>query len=170
MANNAPLRGSSAILQLATLDSPGGQLAGRIFNDEYNISTVGRVTGVEIRVNTDLEVFHEIGTRVPQDIVPGNINISGKVERAFINGALLRLLMGRLAGNGPNEDEVPLELQPTFNMVLDATDIRQPGTVGVRLTVSHVRFDDWAVVVPEDDFILENMTFKAISIAREEKQ
>jgi hypothetical protein len=170
MANNQPLRGSSAVLQLATNPNPAGTLGGQIFNDEYNIATVGRVTGVEIRVTTDLEVFHEIGTREPQDVVPGNINISGRVDRAFINGALLRLLMGRLGGAGNNEDNFPLELQPVFNMILDTTDIRQPGTVGTRLTVSQVRFDDWAVVVPEDDFIMENVTFKATKIEREEKQ
>jgi len=170
MANNFPLRGSSAVLQLATNTFPGGVLAGQVFNEEYNIATVGRVTGVEIRVNTDLEVFHEIGTREPQDVVPGNINISGRVDRAFINGALLRLLMGRLGGAGANEDNFPLELQPIFNMILDMTDIRQAGTIGTKLTVSSVRFDDWAVVVPEDDFIMENVTFKAIRITREEKQ
>jgi hypothetical protein len=170
MPNNQPLRGSSAVLQLATRDNPGGQLGGQIFNDEYNIATVGRVTGVEVRVTTDLEVFHEIGTRQPQDVLPGNINISGKIDRAFINGALLRLLMGRLAGAGTNEDQFPTELQPTFNMILDTTDIRQPGTVGTKVTVFSVRFDDWALVVPEDDFIMENMTFKAVGIQREEKQ
>ena len=102
--------------------------------------------------------------------MPGNINISGRVDRAFINGALLRLLMGRLAGAGNNEDNFPLELQPTFNMILDTTDIRQPGTVGTKVTIFDVRFDDWAVIVPEDDFIMENVTFKALRIEREEKQ
>jgi len=170
MPNNQPLRGSAAVLQLATNDNPAGLLGGRIFNDEYSIATVGRVTGVEIRIDTDLEVFHEIGTRQPQDILPGNINISGKIDRAFINGALIRLLMGRLGGSGANEDDIPLELQPTFNMILDTTDIRQPGTVGTKVTVFNVRFDDWALVVPEDDFIMENVTFQALRIEREEKQ
>jgi hypothetical protein len=55
-------------------------------------------------------------------------------------------------------------------MILDTTDIRQPGTVGTKVTISDVRFDDWAVVVPEDDFIMENVTFKARRIEREEKQ
>lgn len=170
MPNTSPLRGSSAVLQLANEDTPGGQLGGQIFNDEYSIATVGRVTGVEIRVETDLEVFHEIGTRQPVSMAPGNINISGRADRAYINGGLLRLLMGRLAGAGANEDAFPVELQPIFHMILDTTDIRQPGTVGTKLTVFNVRFDDWAVVVPEDDFIMENVTFKGLRIQREEKQ
>ena len=168
MANNFLLRGSSAVLQLATRDVPAGRLGGAIFNDEYSISTVGRVTGVEVRVNTDLEVFHEIGTRQPQDLVPGNINITGKVDRAFINGALLRMLMGNLADNGQGEGGFPAELQPSFNMLVDMTDIRQ-GTIGTRITLEDVRFDDWEFIVPEDDFLRENATFKALRIRREEK-
>jgi hypothetical protein len=55
-------------------------------------------------------------------------------------------------------------------MIHDTTDIRQPGTVGTKVTVFNVRFDDWALVVPEDDFIMENVTFQALRIEREEKQ
>src|SRR5256885_7442463 len=36
-----------------------------------------------------------IGKRHPAVLRPGNINISGKIGRAFINGALLRLLLGK---------------------------------------------------------------------------
>jgi hypothetical protein len=129
---------------------------------------VGRVTGVEVRINTDLEVFHEIGTRLPQDLVPGNINITGKADRAFINGALLRLLMGNLAADGQGEGGHPAELQPLFNMIVDMTDIRQT-TVGTRITLLDVQFDDWEFIVPEDDFLRENITFKALRIQREEK-
>ena len=170
MANTNTLRGGTAILQLATTETRSGELAGRIFNDEYEISTVGRVTGVEVRVETDLEVFHEIGTRMPTDLVPGNINISGSADRAYINGALLRLLLGRLVGAGENEEDFPLELQPQFNMIIDMTSIRtQTGTVGTKVTLFAVRFDDWGLTVPEDDFIMERITFKAGRIEREEK-
>jgi hypothetical protein len=167
-ANTSLLRGSSAVLQLATRDIPAGQLGGAIFNDEYSISTVGRITGVEIRVNTDLEAFHEIGTRLAQDLVPGNINISGRADRAFINGALLRLLLGNLAADGQGEGGFKAELQPTFNMIVDMTDIRQ-NTVGTKITLFDVLFDDWEFIVPEDDFLRENITFKALRIQREEK-
>lgn len=167
--NTFPLRGNEATLQLASVDSAAGRLGQQIFNDEYNIATVGRATGIEIRITTDLEAFHEIGTRRPTDLVPGNINISGHVDRAYINGSLLRLLMGRLAGDGPNEDSFPLELQPQFNMIVTLHDPRAGNeTEATRLTISSVRFDDWVVKVPEDDFILENITFKALRIAREE--
>ena len=43
-------------------------------------------------VDTDLEGFHEVGRRHAVSLNPGNIHISGKVGRAYINGALLFLL------------------------------------------------------------------------------
>jgi hypothetical protein len=169
MANTAVFRGNMATLQLATVANKAGELGGKIFNDEYNTATVGRVTGLEFRVETDLEVFHEIGTRMPTQIVPGNVNISGKVERAFINGALFRLLMASLGSDTP-DNAFPLELQPTFNLVVDLTQPGSPtATEGVKMTLSTVRFDDWNMCIPEDDFVMENMTFKALRIVREEK-
>lgn len=163
--NTAVLRGSSATLNLAALDTRAGKLGEQIFNTEYNIGTVGRVTGVEVTVQTDLEVFHEIGTRQPMGISAGNINISGRADRAYINGALLRLLMGDLANATQGE-----ELHPSFNLIIDLTDIGAPnGKGGTKVILTGVRFDDWKLVVPEDDFLMESVTFKALKIAREEK-
>jgi hypothetical protein len=166
--NTNPLRGSSAVLNLAAIDSREGLLAEGIFNSEYGIGTVGRVTGVEVFVETDLEAFHEIGRRHPTSLHPGNINIRGRVDRAYINGALLRLLMGDQAETAP----APQELQPTFNMIVDLTDVASSpsGTAGTKIIISGVQFENWQVVVPEDDFVMENVTFKALRIAREEKE
>src|SRR5262249_53928270 len=137
-----------------------------IFNTEYNISTIGRITGVEVCVQTDLEAFHEIGTRLPVNVYAGNINISGRVERAYINGALLRLLMGELAQSPTGTNE----LQPNFNMTVDLTDRGSvDAKVGTKVILSGVRFENWHLNVPEDDFVMEKLSFKAARIAREEK-
>lgn len=168
MPNTNVLRGSSATLTLSSIDSREGLLAEGIFNTEYSIGTVGRVSGVEVYVETDLEAFHEIGRRHPVSLHPGNVNIRGRVERAYINGALLRLLMGDQAETSPS----PEELQPAFNMVIDLTDVSSSpsGQVGTKIIVSGVQFENWNVIVPEDDFVMENATFKALRIAREEKE
>lgn len=164
--NTNTLRGSEAVLQLAGLDTRAGKLGQEIFDKEYSISTVGRVTGVEICVDTALETFHEIGTRLPVSLHPGNINIRGRVDRAYINGALLRLLMGNLVKDLSSTDE----LQPQFNIILDLTDIKSAdGKVGTKVTVGGVRFENWSLVVPEDDFVMEKVTFQAVRITREEK-
>jgi hypothetical protein len=169
--NTSVYRGSSATLTLASITTGrAGQMATNIFNTEYQGKvTVGRLTGVEVRVTTDLEAFHEIGTRRTTTVSPGNINVFGRIERAYINGALLRLLLGKLAGAGQNEDALPDELQPNFIIVLNFVDPRaDTNTEGTRLTIDAVRFDDWVLTVPQGDFIMENMTFKAISVTREE--
>jgi hypothetical protein len=165
--NTNVLRGSSATLNLSSIDSREGLLAEGIFNTEYNIGTVGRVTGIEAHVETDLESFHELGRRHPVSLHPGNINIRGRVDRAYINGALVRLLMGDQAEGAPS----PEELQPTFNMVLDFTDVTSSpaGQGGTKITISGVQFENWSIIVPEDDFVMENATFKALRISREEK-
>ena len=166
--NTNVLRGSSATLNLASIDSREGELGEGIINTEYNIGTVGRVTGVEVSVETDLEAFHEVGRRHPTSLHPGNINISGRVERAYINGALIRLLMGDQAETAPS----PEELQPAFNMIIDFTDVSSSpsGQVGTKIIISGVQFENMKVIVPEDDFVMENVTFKALRIAREEKE
>jgi hypothetical protein len=166
--NTNALRGSSATLNLASIDSREGLLGEGIITTEYNIGTVGRVTGLEVHVETDLEAFHEIGRRHPVSLHPGNVNIRGRVDRAYINGALLRLLLGDQVETSPS----PEELQPAFNMVLDMTDVASPpgGQIGTKIVISGVQFENWSVQVPEDDFIMENVTFKALRIAREEKQ
>src|SRR4026207_1390236 len=86
--------GSKGVLPRADEDTPEGKDAKAVV-DNYQIQTVGRVAGVEIYVPTDLEEFHEIGRRHPTSLHPGNIHISGKITRAYINGALLFLLLGR---------------------------------------------------------------------------
>ena len=94
MAGTNVYTGSNGTLTLANEDTPEGADA-KLITDLYEIQTVGRVTGIQIAVTTDLEAFHEIGRRHPTSLHPGNINISGAVQRAYINGALLCLLLGR---------------------------------------------------------------------------
>jgi hypothetical protein len=94
MPNTNVFTGSDATLTLAIDSTPEGQAAKETI-DFYRLSPVGRATNVEVYVQTDLEQFHEIGKRHAAALRPGNINISGKIGRAYINGALLRLLLGK---------------------------------------------------------------------------
>ena len=151
--------GSNGVLTLANEDTPEGKDA-KVVIDHYQIQTVGRVTGIEIYVQTDLEEFHEVGRRLPTSLHPGNIHISGKITRAHINGALLFLLMGQLAK--PVAVTEP-QVQPVFNMVVTLTDPAVPGKrAGVEL--KGVKLQDWSFSLPEEDFVMENVTFKALTI------
>ena len=82
--------GANGTLTLAFEDTPEGNDAKAII-DTYQITTVGRVANVEVCIQTDLEEFHEIGRRHATSLHPGNVHISGRVGRAYINGALLFL-------------------------------------------------------------------------------
>jgi hypothetical protein len=173
MPNTETLRGSEATLQFVPRTNVrAGQLAQSIIADEYSInSAVGRVTGVEVCIQTDLEVFHEIGRRHAVSIHPGNVNVYGRVERAYINGALLRLLEGESAQSNPPANIQDAEVQPFFDLVIDfVRNLTPNNSGGTKITVEGVRFENWSVVVPEDDFVMENMTFKAIRVVREEKE
>lgn len=152
--------GANGTLTLANEDTPEGQDAQAVIST-YEMTTVGRVTGIEICVQTDLEAFHEIGRRHATSLHPGNIWISGKVNRAYINGALLELLLGR--GAGPTQVAEPY-VQPTFNMSVRLNDPAVPGT-SATLELKGVKFQNWAYTMPEDDFVLENATFQALTIS-----
>lgn len=160
MAMTNVYTGANGTLSLAIEDTPEGRDAQSIL-ETYEIVTVGRVTGVEICVQTDLEAFHEIGRRHPTSLHPGNIWISGKVERAYINGALLDLLLGR--GAAPTQIAEPY-VQPTFNMSVALSDPAVPGT-SATLELKGVKFQNWSYRMPEDEFVMENLNFQALTIS-----
>jgi hypothetical protein len=165
MPNTNVFTGSDATLTLAIDSTPEGQAAKETI-DFYKLSPVGRATNVEVYVQTDLEQFHEIGKRHAAALRPGNINISGKIGRAYINGALLRLLLGKGALSAREAEPYP---QPSFNLMLDLKDPAVPGTSST-ITVYGVKFEGWVYSLPEDDFVMESVTFKGLYIAVEDKE
>ena len=114
MPNTSVFRGNDATLTLAVEATPEGQAAEEIINF-FQLSPVGRASNVEVFVRTELETFHEIGRRHPVSLNEGNIYVSGKVDRAYINGALLRLLLGKGALTAREAEPYP---QPSFNLML----------------------------------------------------
>ncbi|MBL8166375.1 MAG: hypothetical protein JNJ61_30600, partial [Anaerolineae bacterium] len=62
MANTNVFRGSDATITLAVADAakPEGNIANATISF-YQLSPVGRATGVEVYVHTDLQEYHEIG-------------------------------------------------------------------------------------------------------------
>jgi hypothetical protein len=54
-------------------------------------------------------------------------------------------------------------VQPTFNMTVSLNDPAVPGnTAGLEL--SGVKFQNWSYSLPEDDFVMENVDFRALTI------
>ena len=166
MANSNVFRGSDADLVLAVDDSSTveGGLADALIT-EYELSTVvGRLQNVQVSVLNEVRPYHEIGKRFATELRPGNINIQGFAERAHINGALLRLLLGDGAISPAPTGSIP---QPAFNIVIN---LKNPALVEntSKIVLFGVKFESWSFRLPEDDFVMESVTFRAMRISSEE--
>jgi len=167
MANTNVFRGSDATLTLVPSDAtvPEGAAANEIV-EFYQLNPVGRASGVEVRVETELDAYHEIGRRHPAQLRPGNISVTGRLGRAYINGALLRLLLGQGAVINRVAEPYP---QPSFNLQLRLEDSATPGTSST-LTVHGVKLENWFYHLPEDDFVAEEVTFKGLFISVDDQE
>ena len=122
--------------------------------EKLSFETVGRFTGVTIRVSTALRPFYELGRRSPVDLRAGHTRITGTAERGYLNGALLYLLLQEWAmPEAQSELNVP---PPAFNLLV---------SVGyTNLILYETRLDGWDFSVPNDDFVMERVSFEAMRI------
>jgi hypothetical protein len=166
MPNVNVFRGSDATLVLAVdnQESVEGKLAEALIGDYEFSSVVGRLQNVQVKVENELRPYHELGKRFPTELRPGNINVSGFIERAHINGALLKLLLGDGAKSPPPTGAIP---QPSFNIVISLRNPALPDNSST-LTVFGVKFESWSFTLPEDNFVMEGVTFKALRISSDE--
>jgi len=166
MPNVNVFRGSDASLVLAVDDtgSVEGKLADGLITKYDFSSIVGRLQNVQIKVENELKPYHELGKRFATELRPGNINVSGYIERAHINGALVKLLLGDGATSPPPTGVLA---QPSFNIVIQLNNPAIPDNSST-LTVFGVKFDSWNFRLPEDDFVMESVSFRALRISSEE--
>jgi hypothetical protein len=156
MANTAVFTGADGSI---TLSAPKGK-EGTATQDvikEYDLVPVGRVQNVRVEVLSDVKAFHEIGRRYAAELRPGNVTVRGTIGRAFVNGALLKLLLGEAADAKPKESWP----QPSLNITVLVENPAQPG-VRNTLTLHEVKFDGWVYNMPEDDFVMESVSFQAL--------
>ncbi len=163
-SNTSVFRGSDGSIVLAVDTGAEGDLAKGII-ESYSLTPIGRVTGVEVHVDSDVQAFHELGQRYPTELRSGNVNVSGSIARAFINGALLKLLLGDAAASRPAGAFV----NPSFNISLRAENPARAG-ISSTVTIHGVKIDEWSYSLPEDDFVMEQVTFKGLWISVEDAQ
>ncbi|HZF12398.1 MAG TPA: hypothetical protein VFE33_26720 [Thermoanaerobaculia bacterium] len=162
MATTTVFHGADGTISVAVESGPAGDKA-KAVADKYSLTPIGRATGVTVRVTNDVKPFHELGQRFPTELRPGNINVSGTIDRAYINGALLRLMLGDAADSRPAGTFVG----PSFNLSLQLKNPNLPdGTATV--TVMGVQIAEWNYSLPEDDFVMEQVSFRALWIKTEE--
>lgn len=164
MFNTNTYFGTDGSLTVNSQAEPAAGVIGRFLDTG---GSVGRVIGVSVHVTTEVKAQYEIGSRAPKELRAGNIAIGGAVDRAYINGAMLRLMLGQYAETA---EAIGFPI-PTFNMVLTLNNRLHDGEKGNGvLTVHGAIFDSWQATMPEDDFMLEKLTFKAQRIEVQDKE
>jgi len=156
--------GKNATLTLAASQTPEGDATSAVLAG-YGLTSgtaIARLTAIEVYVDTALEEFHQIGQRYATSLHPGDIHIHGKVGQAYINGALLFLLLGK---GGLNTNPLEQYVQPNFDIIMSLTNpaILNPAAEA-KMTIKGVKFATWMNTIPEDGFVMQNLTFKAIKI------
>lgn len=158
MANTSVFTGADGSITLSSVASGGPEatLAQGII-DGNALATVGRATGISVEVASKIQPFHEIGQRYASELRPGNVSITGTINRAYLNGAMLRLLLGEAADGRPAASWA----QPSFNITLLAENAAVPG-VRSTITLHGVKIEQWNYNMPEDDFVMESAAFQAL--------
>lgn len=165
MPNTHVFTGLDGVISVAAESGVEGEAAAAV-NDTFQLTPVGRATGVTIEVRSDIRPFHELGQRYATELRTGNVYIKGTIGRAHVNGALLRLMLGDgAAGSRPAGSFVG----PTFNLSLRMENAAFPGNAST-VTVHTVKLDQWSFSMPEDDFVVEQVGFQAAWIAVEDAE
>lgn len=156
MPNTSVFTGADGSITLSTPEGLEGEKAQAVLT-AHDMVSVGRVRDVEVLVTADVKAFHEIGQRYATELRPGNVAISGTIGRAYINGAMLKLLLGEAADGRPAVSWA----QPAFNITLLLTNAATPD-IRNTVTLHGVKLDKWNYKVPEDDFVMESVGFQAL--------
>ncbi|MBV9774800.1 MAG: hypothetical protein JO040_12675 [Gemmatimonadetes bacterium] len=156
MANSKVFTGADGSITLSATQGTEGEKAQAVITD-FEMLTVGRVQNVRVEVFSDVKPYHEIGQRYATELRPGNVTIRGTIGRAHVNGAMLRLLLGEAADGRPANSWA----QPSFNITLLAENPAFPG-VRNTLTLNEVKIEGWSYAMPEDDFVMESVSFQAL--------
>jgi hypothetical protein len=165
MPNSHVFTGLDGAITVAVETGVEGDAA-KAVNDTFGLTPIGRATGVSVEVTSDIRPFHEMGQRYATELRSGNVWIEGTIGRAHVNGALLKLMLGDgAAGQRPGASFV----SPTFNLSLRMENSAFPGNAST-VSVHGVKLDRWSFNMPEDDFVMEQVGFKALWIGVEDAE
>ncbi len=165
MANTNVYTGMDGAISVAVDSGVEGDAAAAVA-DQFGMTPIGRATDVTVEVTSAMRSFHEIGQRYATELRPGNVEVRGTIGRAHINGALLRLMLGE---GGDGTRPASAFVSPTFNLSLLHENPALPGNSST-VTVHGVKIDSWSYQMPEDDFVMEAVSFKALWIGSEDAE
>lgn len=156
MPNTSVFTGADGSITLSVPQGLEGESAQEVL-DTFEMINVGRVQNVKVEVHSEVRPFNELGQRYATQLRPGNVTIRGTIGRAYINGAMLRLLLGEAADTRPAASWA----QPSFNITLLAQNAAVPD-VNNTVTIHDAKIDSWVGDWPEDDFLMESINFQAL--------
>jgi hypothetical protein len=157
-ANTSIYTGADGSISLSVPQGKEGDTAQGVLT-AYDLIAVGRVQSVRVEVRSEIKAYNELGSRYPTQLRPGNVSITGTIGRAFINGALLKLLLGDAATSRPATSWT----QPAFNITLLVENAAIPG-VRSTITLHDVKISNWVYDLPEDDVVMESAEFTALFV------
>jgi hypothetical protein len=157
-ANTSIYTGADGAITLSVPQGKEGDAAQAVLT-AYELIAVGRVQGMRVEVRSEIKTYNELGSRYPTQLRPGNVTITGTIGRAFINGALLKLLLGDAATSRPAASWT----QPAFNITMLVENAAVPG-VRSTITLHDVKISNWVYDLPEDDVVMESADFTALFI------
>ncbi|MEM1161269.1 MAG: hypothetical protein AAGJ28_10075 [Pseudomonadota bacterium] len=149
--------GADGAIVLSAPQNREGEAAQEVLN-QHELTAVGRVQDVKVEVTTAVRAYHEIGQRYATQLRPGNVTVRGTIGRAYVNGAMLGLMLGDARNGRPAGNWV----QPAFNITLRLAN-PSSGTLNT-LTIHDVKMDNWVHHLPEDEFVMEQVGFQALYI------
>lgn len=147
--------GADGAILLSAPQTTEGQAAQEVL-DEHELTAVGRVQDVRVEVTSEVRAYHEIGQRYASQLRPGNVNVRGTLGRAYVNGAMIGLMLGQARGGRPGGNWV----QPALNITVRLAN-QASGSLNT-LTLHDVKFDTWVYNLPEDEFVMEKVGFQAL--------
>jgi hypothetical protein len=156
MPNTSVFTGADGAITLSAGQGSEGEQAQKVI-EAFEMIAVGRVQNVRVEVHSEVRAYNEIGQRYASELRPGNVCVKGTIGRAYINGAMLKLMLGEAADGRPAASWA----QPSFNIALIVENVASPG-VRNTLTLHDVKIDNWVYNLPEDDFLLESVNFQAL--------
>ncbi len=156
MANTSVFTGADGSLALSAQQTPEGEAAQASIDA---VRRAGRRPRPERHGRGRLggRPFHEIGQRYATQLRPGNVEVRGTIGRAYINGAMLKLMLGEAARQRPGRELDAAGVQHDAGR----RERRRPGVTNT-VTLHDVKIDSWSFHLPEDDFLLESVGFQAL--------
>ncbi|MCL0034352.1 DUF2460 domain-containing protein [Dehalococcoidia bacterium] len=137
-----------------TFSTPPGSGVAVTINYAYEM-VVGRCQGVNFDVDYGMEPVRAIGRRTPLLIKEGPIEITGTIDKLFVDNAMLRRVEPARDTDGHPTEQ--------FAFILDI-EVTTSGGAKKHATLSGVKFESYSREMPQDDFVTESIDFQAIDI------